>query len=306
MTAHTAFAPSTLAIPNAGNKYRRSVMTTCALVVAPILLLAVYGANYYSLSQADRPFSPKHHLLKPSGAVGINMGVLGVLMLCAIFVYPLRKRWAWLRRQGNSRHWLDYHVILGIAAPVFIAFHSSFKFRGVAGIAFWVMVGVAVSGLVGRYLYGLIPRHVAEAELSLKVYRQVLAFQKTVLQADLHPLLRLPTPGQAARWPVIVALSYLVTSDLTRPFHIARLRLKDMELLQIMASLGGLLPAKDVQLEWVVGLAHKQAALSSRILFLSQMQRVFQLWHVIHKPFSYAFAVLALFHIVVAVLMGFI
>ena len=306
MTAHTTFAPSELAITSPRSNYRRSLMVASVLAFAPIVILAIYGANYYALSQADRPFSPKHHLLKPSGALGINMGVLGVLMLCAIFVYPLRKRWGWLRKQGNSRHWLDYHVILGIAAPVFIAFHSSFKFRGVAGIAFWVMVGVAVSGLVGRYLYGLIPRHVAEAESSLKFYRQVLAYQKTISQAELRPLLRLPAPVQATRWPVIVALGYVVASDLARPFRIARLRLRAMRPAQMAACLGGLMPGKDVQLEWVVGLAHRQAALSSRILFLSQMQRVFQLWHVIHKPFSYAFAVLALFHIVVAMLMGFI
>lgn len=306
MTAYTAFAPPTLAIPNSGNKYRRSVIVACTVVAAPVVTMAIYGANYYALSQANRPFSAKHHLLKPSGVIGINMGVLGVLMLCAIFVYPLRKRWAWLRKQGNSRHWLDYHVILGLAAPVFIAFHSSFKFRGIAGIAFWVMAGVAVSGLVGRYLYGLIPRQVAEAESSLKFYRQVLAHQRTLSQGDLHPLLRLPTPTQAERWPMIAALGYLVSSDLMRPLYIARVRIRDISLVQRMACLGGLLPAKDAQVEWVIGLAHKQAALSGRILFLSQMQRVFQLWHVIHKPFSYAFAVLALFHIVVAMLMGFI
>jgi hypothetical protein len=306
MTAHTAFAPTSLAIPARETTHRRSLMIACALALAPVILLAIYGANYYTLNQADRPFSAKHHLLKPSGAVGINMGVLGVLMLCAIFVYPLRKRWAWLQRQGNSRHWLDYHVILGIAAPVFIAFHSSFKFRGLAGIAFWVMVGVAVSGLVGRYLYGLIPLHIAEAELSLKVFRQILTHQKTLPQTNLHPLLHLPRREQAARWPVIVALVYVVASDLVRPFRVAGLRVKSMKSRRVLAGLASLLPAKDTQVEWVIGLAEKQAALSNRILFLTQMQRVFRLWHVVHKPFSYAFAVLALFHIIVAMLMGFL
>jgi hypothetical protein len=75
---------------------------------------------------------------------------------------------------------------------------------------------------------------------------------------------------------------------------------------RVLAGLASLLPAKDTQVEWVIGLAEKQAALSNRILFLTQMQRVFRLWHVVHKPFSYAFAVLALFHIIVAMLMGFL
>jgi hypothetical protein len=306
MTAHTTFAPSAMMASVPVNKHRRSVTVAGVLFGAPILFLMIYGANYYSLSQADRPFSPKHHLLKPGGAIGINKGILGVLMLCAIFVYPLRKRWGWLHRQGNSRHWLNYHVVLGVAAPVFIAFHSSFKFRGVAGIAFWVMVAVAVSGLVGRYLYGHIPKHVAEAEGSLKVLRQILAYQDAIPQADLVPLSRLPTQQQAARWPVIAALGYVIATDLARPFRIAGLRTRGRGLRQFVSCFGGFGAARDTQLEWIVGIAHRQASLSSRIFFLSQMQRVFQLWHVIHKPFSYAFAVLALFHIFVAMMMGFI
>ncbi len=306
MTAHTAFAPSALAAPKTGNHHRRAVMLAIALVLGPVIGVAIYGANYYLLSQTDRPFSPKHHLLKPGGAVGVNMGIIGVLMLCAIFVYPLRKRWGWLQKQGDSRHWLDYHVILGVAAPVFIAFHSSFKFHGVAGIAFWVMVGVAISGLVGRYLYGLVIRRVAEAESSLKEYRQILADQTTVPQNDLLPLIHLPTRDEAAHWPMFKAAGYVVLSDLASPFRVARLRVRGMTMAQIVASWGGLRPSRNLLLEWVLALASKHAALSNRMLFLSQLKRVLQLWHVVHRPFSYAFAVLALFHIFVAMLMGFI
>src|SRR6202142_3393721 len=191
MTAHTAFAPSAVTTSDAEKQHRRLVMMVCVIGVSLLVALALYGADYYSLSQADRPFSPKHHLLKPSGAVGINLGVLGVLMLCGIFLYPLRKRWAWLQRQGNSKHWLDHHVVLGIAAPVCIAFHSSFKFRGLAGVAFWVMVGVAVSGLIGRYLYAQILGQVATAEQSLRIFQEVLERQKLIPQADLLRLFHL-------------------------------------------------------------------------------------------------------------------
>ena len=130
MTAHTAFAPSGVVASDAEKQHRRLVMMISSVAIGVMVALTLYGADYYRLSQADRPFSPKHHLLKPSGTVGINLGVLGVLMLCGIFLYPLRKRWAWLQKQGNSKHWLDHHVVLGVAAPVCIAFHSSFKFHG--------------------------------------------------------------------------------------------------------------------------------------------------------------------------------
>ena len=102
-------------------------------------------------------------MLRPSGPIGVNLGLFGVLMFFVIYLYPLRKRWGWLGRQGNARHWLDFHVVLGTAAPLVIALHSSFKFGGIAGMAFWIMVAVSLSGVIGRYLYGQIPRR-ARAE----------------------------------------------------------------------------------------------------------------------------------------------
>jgi hypothetical protein len=305
MTAHTAFAPATAVTSDAGKQHRRLVTMISTVAIGVLVALTLYGADYYRLSQADRPFSPKHHLLKPSGAVGINLGVLGVLMLCGIFIYPLRKRWAWLQKQGNSKHWLDHHVVLGVAAPVCIAFHSSFKFHGLAGVAFWVMLGVSLSGLIGRYLYAQIPRQVAAAELSLRIFHEVLERQRIIPQTDLRRLLHLPAPNQLSRQSAFVALVYMLGSDLARPFRIACLRLQVMGIGPTIRSLGGLRPPKNAQLEGVLGLARKQALLSRRVVFLSHAQQVFKLWHVVHRPFSYAFAVLALVHIVAAMLLGF-
>jgi hypothetical protein len=305
MTAPTTFAPSTVTISDAEKRHRRLVMMICALGLSVLVALALYGADYYSLSQADRPFSPKHHLLKPSGAVGINLGVLGVLLLCGIFLYPLRKRWTWLHKQGSSTHWLDHHVVLGVAAPVCIAFHSSFKFRGLAGIAFWVMVGVALSGLIGRYLYAQIPRQVVSDELSVRIFQGVLERQRIIPQSELRRLFNLPAPNHVAHRSALAALGYMLASDLARPFRVARLRLHVMGTGPAIRSLGGTLQPKNAQLEGVISLARKQALLSRRIVFLSHAQQVFKLWHVVHRPFSYAFAVLALVHIVVAMLLGF-
>jgi len=313
MTAHTTFASAPSVIVDGEKRHRRLVAIAAGLAIVFILGLTIYGADYYVLEPAQRPFSSKHHALMPSGAVGINLGFLGVLMLCGIFLYPLRKHWPWLQKKGNSKHWLDYHVVLGVAAPVVIAFHSSFKFRGLAGIAFWVMVAVTVSGFVGRYLYAQIPRLVAADERSLNVFRKVTVYmsarlehQRLISPSDLKPLLRLPTPEQVASWPTLVALGYMVAFDLGRPIHVARLRMRFMGMEETLFSFGGLLPGRDPQLEWVISLAREQALLSKRIVFLTRAQQVFQLWHIIHKPFSYAFAILVILHILVAMLLGFI
>jgi hypothetical protein len=87
------------------------------IAIALVAGIFAYGFNYYTLSSTERPFSPKHVLLKPSGVIGVKLGMLGLGMFLCIFLYPLRKRWAWLGRQGSSRHWMDNHVLLGLAAP---------------------------------------------------------------------------------------------------------------------------------------------------------------------------------------------
>ncbi len=60
-----------------------------------------------------------------------------------------------------------------------------------------------------------------------------------------------------------------------------------------------------VELKKIVRIARQQAAISKKILFLNRAQRVLHLWHVIHRPFSYTFAILVLIHVTVAVLFGF-
>ena len=72
-----------------------------------------------------------------------------------------------------------------------------------------------------------------------------------------------------------------------------------------MGSAFGLRRTGDLKLERAIVVARKQAALSKRILFLSRTQQVFNLWHVVHRPFSYAFAILALIHIGLALYMGY-
>jgi hypothetical protein len=254
----------------------------------------------------------KHALLKPSGRIGIKLGMLGVGMFLVIFLYPLRKRWSWLGRQGMSRHWLDFHVLLGLSAPFVIALHSSFKFHGFAGIAFWIMLGVSISGIVGRYLYSQIPHRVNAAEFSRKELQdlqdtmmQQLAEQKLLRESDVRSALRLPSQQRVDQLPGPAALIYMLLLDVLRPFRIARLRNGALLGSEHLTSLGGLLPTSHRELERAIVVAREEAALSKRILFLSRTQQGFHLWHVVHRPFSYTFAVLVLIHIGVVLMMGF-
>lgn len=312
MSTQTIFASPVAGVHNGERGHRVRLVLGYVAIITLVVIVAMYGFDYYGLSSLDRPHSPKYRLLRPSGVIGIKLGILGLAMFAIIFLYPIRKRWQWLQSKGSSRHWLDFHVLLGLFAPLVIALHSSFKFQGIAGMAFWVMLSVALSGIVGRYLYSQIPRRVNSAELSLRESRELreqlvqrLSTQKLIPERLLEPLFRLPSEEQVARWPLMFCLGYMIALDLFRPFRVARIRLGQLGLIQKLSSVCGLLPTGHRDLEAVINLAREQSSLSKRIVFLSRAQQVFHLWHVVHKPFSYSFIVLALVHIAVVIALGY-
>ena len=293
-------------------KHRRRLAVGWIASMAFVAAFAIYGFDYYMLSANERPFSPKHALLRPSGPIGVNLGIFGVLLFFLIYLYPLRKKWGWLGRQGNSRHWLDFHVIMGAAAPLVIALHSSFKFGGIAGMAFWIMTAVTFSGFIGRYLYAQIPRSLNAAELSAREIKEMEAKlcgeveeRHGQIGAALAKLLALPSSEQVANTSIVTALGWMIWLDLKRPFQVSRLRLKAEGFGAWVVSLFGILPTRSSQLELAIQMARRQASLSKSVLFLSRTKQVFSLWHVVHRPFSYSFALLAIVHIVVVLGMGY-
>jgi hypothetical protein len=80
-------------------KHRFRMLVAWIVSMGFVGIFATYGLDYYTLASKDRPFSPKHMLLRPSGPIGVNLGVFGVLMFFLIYLYPLRKRWGWLGRK---------------------------------------------------------------------------------------------------------------------------------------------------------------------------------------------------------------
>ena len=98
---------------------------------------------------------------------------------------------------------------MGLAAPLLVALHSAFKFGGLAGMAYWIMMAVVVSGIVGRYLYAQIPRSRKDAELSLAELQKMnaqlgedLRTQKLIGEGVWRPLVMPIRREEALRMPL--------------------------------------------------------------------------------------------------------
>lgn len=291
-------------------RHRLAVWLFVSFYVVVIGWTLVHGFSYYRLPLEERPYHPLNRELRPSGPIGIKLGLLGVASFLGIFLYAVRKRWRTLGRVGKTKNWLDVHVVMGTCAPILITFHAGFRMRGVAGVSYWIMIAVMLSGIVGRYLYAQIPRRINAAELSLQEMQSMtdeltdqLQQQSLVSAEELKPLLAVPTKEKVEAMPVVAALVLMASWDLKRPFLVARIRRRAR--VATIQTLWGLLPSQQPDLEKIIDLARRRSWMATKISFLSKTHQVFHLWHVVHRPFSYSFAILVCIHISVALLMGY-
>jgi thioredoxin reductase/ferredoxin len=123
------------------------------------------GASYYPLPRAARLASPAHAMLKASSRWWHGVGIVATCFMLSNFLYALRKRAPGMTRLGSIRGWLDFHLFVGLMSPLVIAFHAAFRANNVfASSTTWALVVVVATGLVGRYIYGVVPAHGGRAE----------------------------------------------------------------------------------------------------------------------------------------------
>jgi hypothetical protein len=129
--------------------------------------------------------------------------------------------------------------------------------------------------------------------------------QKALRPSEIERLFRLPAVRDIQSLPLYRALVQMVWLDIGRPFKVWSLRRSGIRALGRSVLLGGIWGSGDPELEKAIRLASRQAALSKRIVFLSQTHRVFHGWHIIHRPFSISFAVFVIIHVSVVAWLGY-
>lgn len=100
-----------------------------------------------------------YDLIDPQDGLGYWLGIVGGSMMLALLLYPLRKRFRFMNRLGATRHWFRMHMVLGLIGPLLILYHSNYKLGSFnSKVAFYCMLAVALSGIVGRHFYATIHR----------------------------------------------------------------------------------------------------------------------------------------------------
>ncbi len=278
------------------------VLVLSALVCAATIGIVLWhfgGWEYYRTPTATRGYLAAHRLLRPSGSIGLPLGVIGMFAMISTLPYAARKRWRPLARLGATSKWLEAHIFFGIVGPVLVTLHTAFKFKGGVAVGYWLMMAVWSSGFVGRYLYVRIPRTMRgvdltrqeiEAELMLARAAVAAASLPAPVRAALDDFDRSITPS-SGRAPGVIDLF----------FGELRVRARLLMMRRHLRSDG----AELAVVHTAVACAAEHATLTRRLVHLERTRHFFELWHVFHRPLVYGMFAIVGLHVALAFYLGY-
>ena len=239
--------------------------------------------------------------------VGYWLGVAGGTMILLLFTYPLRKHFKFMQNLGRVKWWFWVHMGLGVGGPVLILLHSTFQVRSLnSGVALYSMLIVALSGLVGRFIYARVNRGLhgthsnlrdldqrarltqGEARSRLSFAPAVEAQLKAFADGEISPRPGLSSCLRRAFWLPVKQL-------LTQRSCAAALR-EPLRQLRIKNGWDRRVAARHERL--ARKLIRRYLTAVVRVAQYSAYERLFSLWHVAHIPFVYLMVISAIVHVV--------
>jgi hypothetical protein len=239
---------------------------------------------------------------------GYWLGVAGGVAMLFLFTYPLRKRWKVTYNWGATKNWFVVHMVLGVLGPWLILLHSTFSVHSTnAAVALYSMIAVALSGVIGRFLFMRLHTDLRGERANLAQARQTLAALcqridngTPALRAVLAPLHAFEDDcvgrrGQAL--PTHFAALVTLPSQRRRVDRQAKVALQDA-LQQISAAQGSSKPQGMAHYRELHDALRHYSAGVQRAAQYQTFERLFSLWHLAHVPFVWILVLCALFHVV--------
>jgi hypothetical protein len=244
-----------------------------------------------------------HSPYTPGSRLGYAMGLTGALMMFSLLLYPLRKHLRFMQGWGPLKHWFRLHMIAGIAGPVLVLFHSTFRAGSLnAAVALGCMLLVVASGLVGRFLYRKIHHGLYGSRATLDELQKTLEQQFRLLESQLD---RMPAiKREVERFAALASakpsdrgrrITYFISLGWKR-LHAQRQVRRDISALAVSEA-----RARDSAKARIVLLLRTIDATlraAQRTAQFTTYERLFSLWHVLHIPFLCMLVVTAVIHVV--------
>jgi len=247
--------------------------------------------------------------LTPESGVGYWLGIAGGSLMLLLLLYPLRKRIKGLRALGTVGFWFRSHMILGVVGPVLVLWHANFRLGSInSNVALVAMLVVAVSGVVGRYLYskihlGLYGRkaEVQEILADADALKEAIGVDRSVADRLVEQLSAFAQLGTMP--PKSVLSGFLLVPAISVRASVVRLRLIADARRAITAEgkrLGWSRKIRRRRLAGVAELVTLHVAAVRKAAVFAFYERLFRLWHVFHLPLFFLLVIAATIHIFAA------
>ena len=284
------------------NMHRIYIGSFFLVGISAVLLLTIYGYDYYTTPLEERFFNAHDAMLKPSGLIGHGVGILGSLMMVfGVALYMLRKRVKVFLKMGYLKHWLEFHIFLCTVGPILVLYHTAFKFGGIVAISFWSMVAVVLSGVIGRFIYVQIPRTIQGNELDMK---EISEMSTNISQQLSHELAK----GEE----IDLMIEQLTSIDYKKNISFVESFLfifKDF--FSVRSALSKIrnemhkVNISKLKIKEILKLARSKMILARKITMLRTMQGLFRYWHIVHLPFAITMFAIMLIHVAVTIIFGY-
>ncbi len=263
-------------------------------------VLTLNGWEYYSAPAEDRVFMPEHGEMRPSGNFSHGLGVIGATMITVgVAMYSTRKRVKALWDLGKLSVWLEVHIVLCLLGPILVIYHSTFKSGGIAAISLWAMLSVAGSGIIGRFLYVLIPRTSGGKEMSRdQINEEFDRLSQTLLKTDEGKAILTELDRRFAS----IERPRTIRQTIRLFFRIQRMKNETGR--WTTQVLRGRPLSRDLA-RHIRAAAIARARLLQRSVLLLQVEKLFFYWHAIHLPFTIIMFITLAAHVGVAIWLGY-
>lgn len=270
-----------------------------------LFTLAFYGVIIVILF--DGWINRNDSLIKAESGIGYLFGIIGGSLMLLMLLYSARKRARVMRRMGKVSYWFRMHMLFGILGPSFILYHSNFSQGSLnSTIALYCMLLVAISGLIGRYIYshihyGLYGEQATvvglrdENALIMKALSKKVPFSASLverLKKFEDKVLRRPkTPVHAFLRHILISfrLFFAQRSLIHYSKGLLREKYRNKEMSKQEAY-----HANRVAKQYIKAYMARLHKVSE----LSFFERLFSLWHVLHVPFFIMMIITGIVHVI--------
>jgi len=267
------------------------------------LWLVIFGILTYESIALN--FSPDASLLKliqksgwlredfdlsprPGKTISLWLGWIGFGIMLLTNLYILRKRVGFFKSLGSPVNWLNFHIFCGLVGPTFILFHTNFKVGGLVAMSFWSMVISFSSGVVGRYFFVQVTRRKADLEQSLRKLDALIKEYPDLPEGPSIERIRTQVmvlagvPGKFEKIGDLSSIGHSLIGDI-------KLKLGSRRILHPLPK-----PLRQALVQYAVT--------KRRVFYLQPFKHIMGYWHAFHMPFAVFMYVVAVIHIVTALL----